>query len=34
MMDYVNLRTAAKLACEFVEGWLEVIFAKENPWQL
>src|SRR5439155_3009196 len=33
-INYVNLRTAAKLAREFVERWLKVIFAEENTRQL
>src|SRR5262245_7175053 len=30
----VNLRAAAKLAGKLLEGWLEIVFAKENAGQL
>ena len=30
----MNLRAAAELIGEFLEGWLEIIFAKENAGQL
>jgi hypothetical protein len=33
-IDHVNLRAAAKLTGKFVEGWLEIVLAKENPGQL
>ena len=33
-IDYMNLRAAAKLTGKFLEGRLEIIFAKENAGQL
>ena len=31
---HVNLRAAAELAGKFLEGWLEIVLAKENTGQL
>jgi hypothetical protein len=31
---HVNLRAAAELTGKFLEGWLEIVFAKENAGQL
>ena len=33
-IDNVELRAAAKLTGKFLEGWLEIVFAKENAGQL
>ena len=33
-IDHMNLRAAAKLTGKFLEGWLEIVFAKENAGQL
>ena len=33
-IDNVELRAAAKLTGKVLEGWLEIVFAKENPRQL
>jgi hypothetical protein len=32
-IDDVKLRAAAKVTGKFLEGWLEIVFAKENPGQ-
>ena len=33
-IDDMNLRAGAKLTRKFLEGWLEIVFAKENTGQL
>ena len=33
-IDNMNLRAATELSGKFLEGWLEIIFAKENTRQL
>ena len=33
-IDHVNLRAATELTGKFLEGWLEIVLAKENAEQL
>jgi hypothetical protein len=33
-IDHMNLRAGAKLAGKLLEGWLEIVLAKENAGQL